>query len=61
MRYYPRDTAAAKRHDGLGAGRSGGYRPTSERKTMHALSQVPRISVIAWPHLVHQAGRMRDD
>ena len=55
MRDYPRDTAAAKRCDGLGAGRSGGYRPTSERKTMHALSQSPRMSVIAWPHLVHQA------
>jgi hypothetical protein len=54
MRDYPRDTAAAKRYDGLGAGRSGGHRPTSGRETMHALSQSPRMGVIALL-LVHQA------
>ena len=47
MRDYPRDTAAAKRYDGLGAGRSGGHGPISALKTMHALSQSPRMSVIA--------------
>jgi len=57
MRDYPRDTAAAKRYDGLGVGRSGGHRPTSGRQIMHALSQSPRMSVIASLLLVHQAER----
>ena len=54
MRDNPRDTAGAKHHNGLGAGRSAGHGPVSGLKAMHALSHSPRMSVIASLLLVHQ-------
>lgn len=60
MRDYPRDTAAAKRYDGLGAGRVDMVRQQG-LETMHALSKSPRMSVIGLLLLVHQAGRHTTD